>query len=166
MPGIFYVVDPRIDAKTFVFFEEVLKVLYLFYIVIVFVNNVNDKIEVKPENLKDSYGKRGKMDLTLATTHDGKPVQGSFSVAVTNTAAVKPDPENETNILTKLLLTSDLSGYVEKPNYYFLNNDRNLFLAQSLGIFFVFNFMCQSADRRHFIGKLHSNSYNSTSTFI
>ncbi|WP_113639528.1 TonB-dependent receptor [Nubsella zeaxanthinifaciens] len=92
---------------------------------IVFVNNVNDKIEVKPENLKDSYGKRGKMDLTLATTHDGKPVQGSFSVAVTNTAAVKPDPENETNILTKLLLTSDLSGYVEKPNYYFLNNDRN-----------------------------------------
>lgn len=92
---------------------------------IAFVNNLYDKIDVQPENLKASYGKREKVDLSLATSNNGKPVQGSFSVAVTNTTAVKPDPENETNILTKLLLTSDLAGYVEKPNYYFLNNDRN-----------------------------------------
>jgi len=92
---------------------------------IVFVNNLHDKIDVQPENLKASYGKRAKVDLSLATTNGGKPVQGSFSVGVTNTSAVKPDPENETNILTKLLLTSELKGYVEKPNYYFLNNDKN-----------------------------------------
>lgn len=92
---------------------------------IVFVNNLHDKIDVKPENLKPSYGKRAKVDLSFATTHLSKPIQGSFSVSVTNSTAVKPDPENETNILTKLLLTSDLVGYVEKPNYYFLNNDRN-----------------------------------------
>ncbi|MNK25879.1 TonB-dependent Receptor Plug Domain protein [compost metagenome] len=104
---------------------------------IVFVNNIHDKIDVKPENLKPNYGKRSKMDLSLATTNGGKPVQGSFSVSVTNSTAVKPDPENETNILTKLLLTSDLVGYVEKPNHYFLNNDRatrfdldNLLLTQ------------------------------------
>src|SRR5690606_35908883 len=48
-----------------------------------------------------------------------------FSIAVTNTASVKPDIENESNILTNLLLTSDLAGYVEKPNYYFINNDKN-----------------------------------------
>ncbi|MDQ8003763.1 MAG: TonB-dependent receptor plug domain-containing protein [Pedobacter sp.] len=92
---------------------------------IAFINNLYDKIDVQPENLNTSYGKREKVDLSLATSNNGKPVQGSFSVAVTNTTAVKPDPENETNILTKLLLTSDLVGYVEKPNYYFLNNDRN-----------------------------------------
>jgi len=92
---------------------------------IVFVNNLKDKIEITPETLKPSYGKRAKVDLSVAATNDHKPVQGSFSVAVTNTSAVKPDPENETNILTRLLLTSDLVGYVEKPNYYFLNNDRN-----------------------------------------
>ncbi len=92
---------------------------------VVFVNNLQDKIDIKPENLKPSYGKRAKMDLSLATTNSNKPVQGSFSVAVTNSSTVKPDLENETNILTKLLLTSDLAGYVEKPNYYFLNNDRN-----------------------------------------
>lgn len=92
---------------------------------IVFVNNLKDKIEITPETLKPSYGKRAKVDLSVVATNDHKPVQGSFSVAVTNTSAVKPDPENETNILTRLLLTSDLVGYVEKPNYYFLNNDRN-----------------------------------------
>ena len=92
---------------------------------IAFVNNSYDKIDVQPENMKTSYGKREKVDLSFATKSNGKPVQGSFSVAITNTAAVKPDPENETNILTKLLLTSDLVGYVEKPNYYFLNNNRD-----------------------------------------
>ena len=104
---------------------------------IVFVNNTHDKIDVKPENLKSGYGKRAKTDLAFAMANEGKPVQGSFSVAVTNTSAVKPDPENETNILTKLLLTSDLVGYVEKPNHYFLKNDRetrfdldNLLLTQ------------------------------------
>lgn len=104
---------------------------------IVFVNNSHDKIDVQPDNLKTSYGKRAKVDLSLSATNGGKPAQGSFSVAVTNTSAVKPDPENETNILTKLLLTSDLVGYVEKPNHYFLKNDRetrfdldNLLLTQ------------------------------------
>lgn len=104
---------------------------------VAFVNNTHDKIMLEPENLQANYGKRSKMDLTLAATNDGKPVQGTFSVAVTNTAAVKPDPEDETNIFTKLLLTSDLSGYIEKPNHYFLNNGRearydldNLLLTQ------------------------------------
>jgi hypothetical protein len=31
--------------------------------------------------------------------------------------------EDESNIYTTLLLTSDLVGYIEKPNYYFLNDD-------------------------------------------
>jgi len=104
---------------------------------IVFVNNLIDKIDVQAENLKPSYGKREKVDLSFVASDAGKPVQGSFSVAVTNSTAVKPDPENETNILTKLLLTSDLVGYVEKPNHYFLKNDRatrfdldNLLLTQ------------------------------------
>ena len=92
---------------------------------IVFVNNINEKIDVKPENLKPNYGKREQMHLSFTASNKDKPVMGSFSVAVTNTTAVKPDQENETNILTKLLLTSDLVGYVEKPNHYFLNNDRD-----------------------------------------
>ncbi|KQB99459.1 TonB-dependent receptor [Pedobacter sp. Hv1] len=88
-----------------------------------FVNNVNDKIALEIQHLKPSYGKREKAALTLLASNQAKPLQGSFSVSVTNASVVTPDPENESNILTGLLLTSDLVGYVEKPNYYFLNND-------------------------------------------
>lgn len=88
-----------------------------------FVNNPGDKINLQAQNLKSAYAKRGKVDLNLTAANDSKPTQGSFSVSVTNASIVTPDPENESNIYTSLLLTSDLTGYVEKPNYYFLKND-------------------------------------------
>ncbi|TKC12326.1 TonB-dependent receptor [Pedobacter polaris] len=90
-----------------------------------FVNNTLDKIDLSAENLKSSYAKRGNVDFNFRALNDKKPVQGSFSVAVTNESIVTPDPENESNILTSLLLTSDLIGYIEKPNSYFLNDDLN-----------------------------------------
>lgn len=90
---------------------------------IIFVANSSDKIDLTIQNLKPSYDKREKVDLTFNADNAAAPVQGSFSVAVTNTNSITPDLENESNILTRLLLTSDLMGYVEKPNYYFLNND-------------------------------------------
>lgn len=92
---------------------------------IVFVNNINDKIDIESEDIRSRYLDRGKVDFNITATNNKKPVQGSFSVSVTNTRLVKPDLENESNILTRLLLTSDLSGYVEKPNYYFIETDRN-----------------------------------------
>ncbi|MEE1946129.1 TonB-dependent receptor plug domain-containing protein [Pedobacter sp. KR3-3] len=88
-----------------------------------FVNNPSDKIEVNALNLKPSYDKRGNVDFNFSVSHEAKPVQGSFSVSVTNASTVTPDLDNESNILTRLLLTADLTGYVEKPNHYFLNND-------------------------------------------
>jgi TonB-dependent SusC/RagA subfamily outer membrane receptor len=92
---------------------------------IVFINKTQDKIDINAENLAKNYQERGKVSFNISANNQSKPVQGSFSVAVTNTSSVKPDPENESNILTRLLLTSELSGYVEKPNYYFLNEDKN-----------------------------------------
>lgn len=88
-----------------------------------FVNNIGDYINTTIENLKPSYSKREKVDINLLTKFGNDPLRGSFSVAVTNTASVKPDPENETNILTTMLLTSELTGYIQAPNYYFLKND-------------------------------------------
>lgn len=95
-----------------------------------FVNNMEDRINATLENLKPSYTKREKVELNLLGKFSDKPLQGSFSVAITNTASVKPEPENETNILSSLLLTSDLIGYIEDPNYYFLSNDEKT--AQAL----------------------------------
>jgi len=56
----------------------------------------------------------------------------SFSLAVTNEDAVIPDLVNESHIKANLLLTSDLLGYVEKPNTYFQNNDAKTLEALDL----------------------------------
>ncbi len=90
-----------------------------------FVNNANDKIDLAIKGLKESYGKKENVVFDITATNIDKPTQGSFSASITNSTAINPDPENETNLLTSLLLTADLKGYVEKPNHYFMNSDIN-----------------------------------------
>lgn len=68
---------------------------------------------------KQKYGKREKASLILKVTDkEGNPVQGDFSVAVTDRHKVRQD-SCRSNILTSLLLTSDLKGYIQQPGYYF-----------------------------------------------
>jgi TonB-dependent SusC/RagA subfamily outer membrane receptor len=104
---------------------------------LIFINNPSDQISLEIKNLKSGYHKRDHVPLEFAAKAAAKPAQGSFSVAVTNTAVVTPDEDNESNILTSLLLSSDLKGYIEKPNYYLRNRDKetisnldNLLLTQ------------------------------------
>jgi TonB-dependent SusC/RagA subfamily outer membrane receptor len=52
---------------------------------------------------------------------DGQPLEGDFSVAVTDDRDVVPD--STVNILSTLLLTSELKGYIEDPAFYFSGND-------------------------------------------
>jgi hypothetical protein len=56
-----------------------------------------------------------------AKTNDGKPVAGNFSVSVVDDSKVPYDATDQTTILSHLLLTSDLRGYIEQPAYYFEN---------------------------------------------
>lgn len=51
----------------------------------------------------------------------GNPLQGNFSLSVTDNYAVGNDSVG-TTILSHLLLTSDLKGYIESPGYYFKDN--------------------------------------------
>ena len=104
---------------------------------LIFINKSADQIQTTVMNLKPTYSKRENVALEFSAKDGDKPTQGSFSIAVTNTAAVEPDEDNESNILSNLLLTSDLKGYIEKPNYYFRNRDQqtredldNLMLTQ------------------------------------
>lgn len=69
------------------------------------------------------YKPRQKVKLVLDAKNAGLPVVGDFSVAVTDEQKVPYDDNNETTILSSLLLTSDLKGYIEKPNYYFNKTD-------------------------------------------
>jgi TonB-dependent SusC/RagA subfamily outer membrane receptor len=89
---------------------------------LVFVNNDADKIATTIKTDKENYAPREKVTVDLTAQFISKPTQGSFSVSVTNTKSVAPNELNESNILTSLLLTSDLVGYVEKPNYYLNEN--------------------------------------------
>jgi hypothetical protein len=59
-------------------------------------------------------------------TVKGEPVVGSFSVAVTDDYQVKADSVDEDNILSHLLIASDLKGNVESVGHYLLNDPDNL----------------------------------------
>ncbi|MCS2384221.1 TonB-dependent receptor plug domain-containing protein [Bacteroides thetaiotaomicron] len=68
-----------------------------------------------------TYGKREKVSLQIAAKDsEGNPVEGTFSVSITDRKSIQPDSLAD-NILSNLLLTSDLKGYVEDPAFYFLN---------------------------------------------
>ncbi|RYF25881.1 MAG: hypothetical protein EOO42_02830 [Flavobacteriales bacterium] len=68
---------------------------------------------------------RKKANLNINVTDiNGNPIDGNFSISVTDAGKTPFDEDEEKTILSNLLLTSDLKGYIEKPNYYF--NEANL----------------------------------------
>lgn len=77
--------------------------------------------QISPD--KPSYGKREKVSLQISAKDNvGNPVEGNFSVSITDRRSIQPDSLAD-NILSNLLLTSDLKGYVENPGYYFRQQD-------------------------------------------
>jgi TonB-dependent SusC/RagA subfamily outer membrane receptor len=100
-------------------------------------NNRNEQISLKITPDKSIYKTREKVTLSLeATDIDGKPVEGNFSVAVTDANQVISEPY-QGNLLTYLLLSSDASslsgadyysalrGNIEQPAYYFEKENLN-----------------------------------------
>ncbi|WP_276090358.1 TonB-dependent receptor [Pedobacter sp. JY14-1] len=88
---------------------------------IVFIQHGEEmKLNLTPS--KQSYGVREKVAIDLtASDAEGKPLTGSFSVSVINETAVPVEEGRENSIFAQLLLTSDIKGYIEEPNYYFTN---------------------------------------------
>jgi hypothetical protein len=66
-----------------------------------------------------TYKPRQKVKLAVTAKNAAQFAEGNFSIAVTDEQKVPVDENSEITILSSLLLTSDLKGYVEKPNYYF-----------------------------------------------
>jgi len=86
---------------------------------LVFIQNP-DQLKLSLTTDRDTYSPRQKVKIGLdAKDSEDKPVIGSFSVSVTDETKVPFDEASENNILSNLLLTSDLKGYIEKPGYYF-----------------------------------------------
>jgi TonB-dependent SusC/RagA subfamily outer membrane receptor len=100
-------------------------------------NNQNRQINLKIIPDKANYKIREKVTANLeATDAEGKPVEGNFSVAVTDASQVIAEPHQE-NLLSYLLLSSDVSnlsgtdyysalrGNIEQPAYYFDKENTN-----------------------------------------
>ncbi|QKJ28923.1 TonB-dependent receptor [Mucilaginibacter mali] len=95
----------------------------------------NNRLDAEISTDKPAYAQRGKVKMDMKVTDVyGDPVMGSFSVAVTDESKVKMAEDDELSILSNLLLTSDIKGYIEQPNYYFnaANPDRLKHLDQLL----------------------------------
>ena len=63
--------------------------------------------------------------MIIAKDSKGNPIDnGSFSISVTDAKAVELDPSSD-NIMSNLMLTSDIKGYIEKPGLYFDPANKN-----------------------------------------
>ncbi len=85
---------------------------------IVFIQN-SDLLNIAVAS-PETTSPRQKVDLNFTAINKAKaPVVGSFSVSVTDETKVPVDENKENTIISNLLLTSDIKGYVEQPGYYF-----------------------------------------------
>ncbi len=79
-----------------------------------------DQLNLSISANKPSFTKRENVQLSLnAKNKDGNAVNGYFAVSVVDESKLSVDEDAENTILSYFLLTSDLKGYIEKPNYYF-----------------------------------------------
>lgn len=82
--------------------------------------------ELSIEGDKKSYVIRDSVRMSVNVTAEmGQQLGGSFSVAVTDDVQCERDSTAGNNILSYLLLTSDLKGHVEDPMFYFRNVSRS-----------------------------------------
>lgn len=85
---------------------------------VVFVNNNDFEFSPNLAVLQKGVGKRGRNNLELEVPDT---LRSNFSMAVTD-AEADGDMPGDDNIISRLLLTSDIKGYVHDPYYYFSNS--------------------------------------------
>ena len=80
-----------------------------------------DEMKLNLKTAKPSYSSKSRVQVDLDAVDSKKRVTaGNFSVTVIDEAKVPYNETLESTIFSNTLLTSDLKGYVEKPNYYFV----------------------------------------------
>ncbi len=78
-----------------------------------------EQLNLSVGDYPDMSTQRTKVSIPLRLTNpEGTPVQGTFSLSLTDKNLVQTDSLRE-HIITHFLLTSDLKGHVHNPAYYF-----------------------------------------------
>lgn len=91
-----------------------------------FINHLDD-IKINITSNKPSYLHRDSVALHIKAINPNQTAsQMSLSVAITDDNQVNKDSLNDANILSYLLLTSDLKGDIENPGSYFKNYNNEL----------------------------------------
>ena len=89
---------------------------------LVFVNH-NSQMKIEMTKDKDAIKPFEKVDLHFQLSDlRGNPVETQFSVAVHDHATTTSNPYSD-NLLTNLLLSSEVKGFIENPGYYFESDD-------------------------------------------
>lgn len=89
---------------------------------LIFIKQPNQGLKIDMANESDEGRKAGRSAFKIRVIDgDNDPAIGAFSMAVTNEGKVPYNEDDDVSIFSNLLLTADLKGYVEKPNYYFTN---------------------------------------------
>lgn len=89
----------------------------------VFIDN-KDQLQIQSETLNKNFTTRDSIPFKLnVTDNNGNAVVGSFSVAVTDDSQIKSDSIQPENIVSRMLLTTELKGNIETPGYYLTYGD-------------------------------------------
>ena len=83
-----------------------------------FIQNPADDVNLQLNGDKISYNKREKVQMNMVAQTIGEANMGHFSVAVIDESKL-PGNAFHNSISSYLLLTSELKGYIEQPEYYF-----------------------------------------------
>ena len=95
-----------------------------------FIGNEEAMAHLDVSASRDTFGNRERVELELELTDDfDYPLAGNLSVSVTDSYVV-PSRHDRHNIVSYLLLSSDLPGNIENPGYFFdpSNTDRHMLL--------------------------------------
>ncbi len=79
---------------------------------------------------KTEYEKREAVELTLvARDAEGRPVEGEFSLSVSDRDLQNNAGEFQSGIVSNLMLSSDIAGRIERPDDYFKNREKETLRA-------------------------------------
>lgn len=91
---------------------------------LIFIQHQYDILNISIKSDLPVYNERQKVKLNIDATSSNGKNPGNYSISVINETKVPANENSETTILSNLLLTSDLTGFIEQPNYYFHHPDK------------------------------------------
>ena len=90
---------------------------------LVFINK-HKSLNVSISTDKKQYLPREKVQMTVKVKDEnGKPAPGNFSLSVVDNNLLSYADDKQANILASMLLTSEIKGNIEEPNFYFEKNN-------------------------------------------